>query len=476
MEAGRTAVHLVTGRFSSLSWARCLHGRPGMSNSVRVAIIGAGPAGLTAARELLREGVNVVVFEADPWVGGKTRTDRLDGYQIDASAQLFGSMYTRFLALVDELGIRDRLVRSPGRDALWRNGRMHEVVYGSVSSMLASGGLPLKTKLRLGATYLPFLTRHGADLDLHAPERAAAAGLDGESIASWGEREMGSEFIDYLVYPQLTGYYGALPEETGAGLYHVLARYGVDVAVFALQGGAATLCEVLAERVRAGGGEVRLGTRVDALETSSGGTTLSVAGASERFDGVVVATQAPPARELLRASHPALAGWLDGVRTRPALTVGLLLDRPAGVRYFGLSFPKDEASAVAAICVQENKGVDLVPEGRGALVTFVRPDVAPGLLGADGRTILDAILPDVRRAFPGLESHITRARVYRWPAGNPIVYPGYLAHLGTFRQGGVEKNERVVLAGDYLYTPSVEGAVTAGTTAARRLRERLTAS
>src|SRR5690606_15073401 len=107
---------------------------------------------------------------------------------IDAGAQLVGSMYTRVTALVEELGLAARLHRAPRRDALWRGGRAHEVVYGSVSSMLASGGLGAWTKLRLGTSYLPFLNRHASALDLHAPEAAAAAGLDGESITEWGRR------------------------------------------------------------------------------------------------------------------------------------------------------------------------------------------------------------------------------------------------------------------------------------------------
>src|SRR5688572_396128 len=163
----------------------CTAGR-GMSTSARVAIIGAGPAGLTAARELQKQGARVVVYEAEGWVGGKMRTDHLDDFLVDTNAQLFGSMYTRFLSLVEELGIRDRLVRAPGRDALWRKGRAHEVVYGSVGSMLASGGLPLTTKLKLGTHYLPFLNRNAENLSLHAPERAGAAGLDDETIAAWG--------------------------------------------------------------------------------------------------------------------------------------------------------------------------------------------------------------------------------------------------------------------------------------------------
>lgn len=439
----------------------------------RVAIVGGGPAGLTAAYRLQRAGASAVVMEAEPWVGGRTRTDVVDGFRVDAGAQLFGSMFTRVFDLVRELGLGGRLLRAPGRDALWRGGRIHEVVYGSVSSMLASGGLPLGTKMRLGTTYLPFLNRHSAALDPDAPERAAAAGLDVESIASWGRREMGDDFVEYLVYPQLAAYYGSLPEETSAGLYHILARGGIDVSLHALRGGMAQLSEALADAVRAGGGEVRLDCPVERVEVGSSRVVVTARGADEHFDAAVLAVPGPVALDLLRGEALPMREWLERVRYRPVVSLAFLLDRPLGVRFFGLSLPRGDARTVAAACVMENKGAALVPEGRGLVVALARPDAAPDLVEAEPQRILEAMLPDLRRAFPELESRVLRARLYRWPVGNPIFYPGYLSHLGRARAGwSLPNGAAVELAGDYLFGSSVEGAVTSGAAAAERLLAR----
>lgn len=439
----------------------------------RIVVVGAGPAGLTAALRLQQRGAEVVVVEEQSGVGGRTRTDLLDGYRVDTGAQLIGSMYSRTLGLIDEIGLGERLVRSPGRDALWRGGRTHEVVYGSVTSMLASGGLPWGTKMRLGTTYVPFLTRHYDVLDLNAPELAAAGGLDRRSIAEWGEREMGRDFVEYLVYPQLAAYYGALPEETSEGMYHLLARHGMDVSVHALLGGAGALCEELANRVRARGGEVRLKTRVERVELAVGGVSVHGTGWEENFTATVVAVPAPVALRLLPGAPEVLRRQLERARFRPALTVALLLERPAGVRFFGLSFPRSEARTVVAACVEENKGAELVPPGRGLLVAFVRPDAVAGLLDAEPRAVVDAVLGDLAPVFPGLERAVARARVYRWPVGNPVIYPGYLAGLGEMRRGAAEQGLPLALAGDYQHSASVEGAVMSGEAAARRLAERL---
>lgn len=440
----------------------------------RIAVVGAGPAGAAAAHTLVRAGASAVVFESRHAVGGRTRTDEVDGFRVDAATQLFGSMYTELFRVLREAGAGALAVRSPGRDALLRNGRVHEVVYGSVAGMLTSGALPLGLKVRLGTHYLPFLARHASALDMHALERAAEAGMDRESVAAWGGRVLGRDFVEYLAYPFLATGYGVAPEETTAALYHMLAHYGATVEVSALRGGASGFCEAVLDGVRERGGELRAATPVHRVEPRAGGVEVAGEGWSEGFDGAVVALPAPAARGVL-AGHPA-AEWLAGVRMRPAVSLALLLDRPAGARWFGLSFPRGESRAVAAVAVQENKGPGLVPPGKGLLVVFPTPAAGERLLEAEPRQVLDALLPDVARALPGADRAVTRAQVFRWRSGWTLFPPGCLARLAEFRRGGVEGDGPVALAGDYLHAPTVEGAVTSGVRAACRVLHRIPAA
>lgn len=438
----------------------------------KVAVLGGGLAGLTAAYRLTAAGARVSLFEASEQLGGRSATDEVDGFRIDIGTQLIGSMYRRFRQLVQEIGFGSLLVPAPGRDALWRAGKAHEVVYGSVSSMIASGGLPLTTKMRLGAVYVPFLARNAEALDLLAPERAASAGLDEETIAAWGEREIDRAFVRSLVYPQLGAFYGSHPDETSAGFYHILARYGMDVALSAVQGGVGTIADGLADRVREAGGEIRRSTPVEHVEIGEA-VGVSTRTGTEQFDAAVSALPAPVLAGMLRGAPTGLTEWLSVVRYRPSLSVALLLDAPSDARYFGLSFPQGETRFVSAICVEENKPADLVPPGKGLLLAMPTPETAPTLASLESGEVVDRMLPEIGIAFPGVESHITRARVYRWPSGAPVFFPGYLRHLGSFRRTNPEGSMPLTLAGDYLYSPSVEGAVASGTEAVRRLSTRL---
>jgi oxygen-dependent protoporphyrinogen oxidase len=440
-----------------------------MTGQARVAVIGAGPAGLAAALQLVRGGASVTVYEAEAWVGGRTRTDVVDGYRIDTGTQLFGTLYRRLARTLEAAGAPGVLVRAPGRDALWRKGKAHEVVYGSPVSMMASGALPLTLKMRLGAQYLPFLQSRGDALELDALERAADAGLDGESAAAWGERELGRDFVDLLAHPLLATLYGSEAEETSAGFYHALSRQGLTLQVQAARGGAGAVCEALAGAVEAGGGRIVARSPVRSVVRVDGGVAVEGDGWSERVDAAVVAVPAPAARALLGDGLPAARAWLERVHVRPTATVALLLDRPVPGRFFGLSFPRGETRVVAAACAEENKDPALVPEGRGLLLVIPTPVAGRALLDASPEDALRQVLPELSRALPGVDGAVRGVRVYPWAHGWTLFYPGFLGHLRAARGGALEEGGPVALAGDYLYAPNVEGAVAAGLDAAVRV-------
>ncbi|MFF2030455.1 flavin monoamine oxidase family protein [Arthrobacter sp. NPDC058192] len=71
-----------------------------------VVIVGAGPSGLTAARELRKAGLSVAVLEARDRVGGRTWTDTIDGATLEIGGQWVSPDQTALLGLLDELGLQ----------------------------------------------------------------------------------------------------------------------------------------------------------------------------------------------------------------------------------------------------------------------------------------------------------------------------------------------------------------------------------
>ena len=58
-----------------------------------VAIVGGGLAGLAAARTLHKHGVSCTVFEAGDQLGGRVRSEKIDGVTVDYGLQTFNSWY-----------------------------------------------------------------------------------------------------------------------------------------------------------------------------------------------------------------------------------------------------------------------------------------------------------------------------------------------------------------------------------------------
>lgn len=437
-----------------------------------VAVIGAGAAGLAAAFTLVSAGHDVVLYDARAEPGGRLRTAELEGVRMDVAVQLLGSYYDRTLRLAREAGADNRLARAPGLDALWRNGRAHPVAYGSVTGMAASRALPTGLKLRLGTRYVGYLSRHARALDVNDPRVPAAAGLDVESIAAWGHRELGEDFVELLVYPQLAAYYGTVPEETSAGFYHSLARAGMSVGLYAVRGGMVELARALVRAIEARGGRFLAGVEVGAVRSEGARWVVEWEAGEAVHDGVVIATPASNARAIAPLGERA-ERWLDGVRQEPGTSLGLVFDGPLPVEFFGLSFPRHEplGKRVAAICVQANKNARLNGDGRAAVVVLPTPSESRRAFDADPAETLERWIPAVEAVHPDAARRLIRARVFRHPVGVTGIGPGALSHLRAYDAGALPS--RLALAGDYLGAPTVEGAVRTGIAAAERILREL---
>lgn len=86
-----------------------------------VVVIGAGLSGLCCARHLMKHGIDAVVLEADDDVGGRVRTDHVDGFLLDRGFQVLQTAYPEAAAQLDYKKLRlqsfepGALIRTQGR-------------------------------------------------------------------------------------------------------------------------------------------------------------------------------------------------------------------------------------------------------------------------------------------------------------------------------------------------------------------------
>lgn len=147
-----------------------------------VAVVGAGLAGLTAARRLRESGLEVLVLEARDRVGGRTLNHPIGGGKVvELGGQWIGPGQDRVLALIGELGLETFPTHSSGRHIFEHRGHLHR----------HRGRIPFVPSLGLLEGYIALLA-----LDWMArrvPPRAPwsaprATEWDMQTVETWGRR------------------------------------------------------------------------------------------------------------------------------------------------------------------------------------------------------------------------------------------------------------------------------------------------
>jgi len=154
------------------------------SQTVDVAIVGAGLAGLTAARDLMEAGRSVMVLEARDRVGGRTLNEDLgDGKVVEVGGQWIGPTQDRMAALARQMGVDTYPTYSEGKNLNeWR---------GKITRY--SGTIPRirPTALADMGQAMARLNRMSRSVPLDRPWAAPkAARWDATSVRTWMERSM----------------------------------------------------------------------------------------------------------------------------------------------------------------------------------------------------------------------------------------------------------------------------------------------
>jgi protoporphyrinogen oxidase len=248
---------------------------------VKVAIVGAGVAGLTAAYDLARRGHVVVVYEAASVAGGLASGFRDERWEWPLERfyhHLFESD-TAIRSLVQEIGFADRLFFRRPITAQWWNGRAYAL--DGVLPVLRFPAVPFIDRLRFGvvAAYLKYVTNDWQNL-----EKVTAA--------EWTSRWCGPRVYREIWRPLLEGKFGPHADDVNmAWLWARLKARSFRLGYFV--GGFQAFCDALLEQVRRLGAVVHLDAPVAALtpldddvwQVTAGG---ALSGAAEDVDAVIV--------------------------------------------------------------------------------------------------------------------------------------------------------------------------------------------
>jgi len=286
---------------------------------LRIAIVGAGIAGLGSAWLLHRQGHAVTLYEANDYLGGHTHTVdvTLDGVTapVDTGFLVFNDRtYPKLVALLDELGvasIASQMTFSARIDAAGL-----EWAGTSVATLFAQPGNALR----------PQFWRMLADIVRFNREATALMRRDAVWSISLGEfldeRRFGAALSDWYLLPMAAAIWSApkkdildfpLPAFVRFCHNHGLLRVTDRPQWRTVRGGG----RAYVARIAAHLPDVRAATPVRRIRRSASGVDIEAGGHREHFDEVVLACHSDQARRLLADASPAEERLLAAIRYQP---------------------------------------------------------------------------------------------------------------------------------------------------------------
>lgn len=276
-----------------------------------VVVVGAGLAGLAAARELQAGGASVCVLEARDRVGGRTLNEDIgDGQVVELGGQWVGPGQDRILELIGELGLETFPTWSAGRNLFERAGRITR--YG--------GTIPRVNPLALAeiGIALKRLNRMASRVDTgRVWEQTELADWDGVTVATWMKRNLRTGAGRDMLRLAIEAVWAAEPEDISLLhlLFYIRAAGSIE-ALLDTEGGA--------QDSRVVGGTQLISLRL-AAELEEPVRLNSPVRKIARNDGVTVSGEdfAIRAKRAIVTLPPALAGRLEYEPALPATRDGL---------------------------------------------------------------------------------------------------------------------------------------------------------
>jgi oxygen-dependent protoporphyrinogen oxidase len=407
-----------------------------------VAIVGGGISGLAAAYELRLRGVPFVLIERASTCGGVVRSDRIDGYTIDAGPDALLTQKPAAIGLCRELGLAAQLRPQSSRATfVVRDGRLCELPEASVLGIptrwkpfVTTRAFSWRGKLRMGAEL--FVGRR-SDSD------------EDESIASFIGRRFGAEAVDYLAEPLLAGIHGGDPARLSmraafprflelerthgsviAGLRTMRAARapgaGGSSPFVALPGGMGDLTRALLQRLAPE--SIRAGVGVESIAEAEQGY-LVVLGDGSRISAPCLVMATPPAvtARLLRSVDSELSFLCARIRSASVVTVALGYPRSAirnPLNGAGVVVPRREGLSLRALSWVSSKWEGRAPAGHVLLRAYVGGMSDPGAIDRRDEAIIEAVRRDVD-LLVGATGEPGLVRVYRWREATPQLEVGH---------------------------------------------------
>jgi oxygen-dependent protoporphyrinogen oxidase len=451
------------------------------SSAGRVVIVGGGIAGLAAAYDLRRAGVDCTIFEKRPKLGGVIETLTWEDCLLECGPDSFISAKPEAAALIKELGLESEIIGSNDHQRttyILKLGRLVPLPEG-VMMIVPTRVMPMVRSPLLG-----WGTKLGMALELFRRRPTPyQAGRD-RSVAEFVVDHFGQETLDYLAEPLLSGVYGGDPRRLSMAsvlprFLQMEAKYGsLGRAVMqsksqgsaggslfrTLKGGLGTLVDAVSKRLT-----VRHHA-VEAIEKRDNGFRVRAAGDWIEADHVILACPAWAAAGLAGRLDGDLGRSLDAIPYSSSLTLSLIYKssefdgKRAG---FGFLVPQKERQRMAAATFVGTKFPYRAPEDRIILRCFFGGTADEEILKESDDSLLAIARNELKRIL-GLTAPPIFHSISRWPRSMAQYNVG---HAGRIKQikDRVAAISGLLLAGNAYEGIGIPDCIRTGRAAAKEI-------
>ncbi|GAB4140026.1 MAG: protoporphyrinogen oxidase [Planctomycetaceae bacterium] len=471
----------------------------------RIAIVGGGLSGLSAAHHVLELSsanqvpVELTLFESSERLGGVIGTERIGEYLVELGADSFITNKPWAVNLCQRLNLEGELISTDEtyrRSLVLRNGKPVPVPEGfmlmapaKIWPVITSPIFSLMGKIRMGCEY--FIPRRKDSSD--------------ESLAAFVRRRFGREVLDRLVQPLVGGIYTSDPEKLS--LQATLPRFpemerqyrsliraarkppkavretessgsGARYGLFAtLRNGVGDLFEALISRI-----EKQATLQRNTAITNIAPVPLSKPsdkprwqvrtnkGTTSDFDAVILTNRAYQTAELLENFDSQLASLLREIEyASSAIVVSghSLSDISHPLDAFGLVIPAIEKRDILAVSFGSRKFPGRAPKGRVLLRTFVGGAMQPEMMDKTDDELIGIVNAELNSLL-GVTGKPDFMRVARYNHAMPQYHVGHLERVAQI-ESGLQKHSGLEIAGNAYRGVGIPDCIHSGENAASRV-------
>ena len=389
-----------------------------MLHETQVTIVGGGFTGLTAAYELLKQGIKVTVLEAEPEIGGLAAAFEVGGEKLDRFYHHWFTNDLEVMGLIDELGLNERVEINPTNTGVYYANNFFKL--STPWDLLNFTPLGFTDRIRLGL--LALRARRVKDWKV----------LENKTAHEW-LKELGGENVYRIVWqPLLKGKFGPYAEQVSAVWFWNKLKLrggsrgkGGEERLAYFKGGFVALAEALAARIVEMGGKIELNTCVSAIEPAGAGWKTITNKGVVSSDRVVATTALPLVAEMVRGwATPDYLIQLERIQYIGNVCLVLELDRPLSKTYW-LNVNEPSFPFVGVI---EHTNFERPETYGGRHIVYLSKYLphTDRLYSMNADEFLDYALPYMQTMFPAMKRewiqahHLWRAR---W--SQPVVEKHY---------------------------------------------------